>query len=195
MVWDHEVAGSNPVAPIFFGLRPKKLEQERSGTVEQVKETGLIACKGLSCGHLLTLLSSSEDRSWPSCSRNWRCIKERSLLADTVAGLTQDFPRGYGFLVDQLNRAALPIATNLAEGNGRFTKPDRKNFFTIARGSVQECIPLMEVARQRGLIDQSKHESLRADLETIAKMISGLINGLENRDGRQGCCRLDFSTA
>jgi len=97
--------------------------------------------------------------------------------------------------VDQLNCAALPIATNLAEGNGRFTKPDRKNFFTIARGSVQECIPLMEVARQRGLIDQSKHESLRADLETIAKMISGLINGLENRDGRQGCCRLDFSTA
>jgi len=44
---------------------------------------------------------------------------------------TETFPRGYYFLVDQLNRAALSIATNLAEGNGRFTKPDRKNFFTI----------------------------------------------------------------
>jgi four helix bundle protein len=30
------------------------------------------------------------------------------------------------------------IATNLAEGNGRFTKPDRRNFFTIARSSVRE---------------------------------------------------------
>lgn len=102
-------------------------------------------------------------------------------FADQIAELTQGFPRGFGFLADQLNRAALSIATNLAEGNGRFTKPDRKNFFTIARGSVQECVPLLEVARRRGLIDDTKHVSFRRDLETIAKMISGLINGLKNR--------------
>ena len=105
-------------------------------------------------------------------------------LADAIAALTQDFPRGFGFLTDQLNRAALSVATNLAEGNGRFTKPDRKNFFTIARGSVQECVPLLEVARRRGLIDPSKHGDLRQDLETIAKMLSGLINGLEKRDAQ-----------
>jgi hypothetical protein len=46
-------------------------------------------------------------------------------FADGVAALSERFPRGYGFLIDQLNRAALSIATNLAEGNGRFTKPDR----------------------------------------------------------------------
>jgi four helix bundle protein len=102
-------------------------------------------------------------------------------LADSIAELTQDFPRGFGFLADQMNRAALSIATNLAEGNGRFTKPDRKNFFTIARGSVQECVPLLEVARRRGLVDESKHEALRQELETIAKMISGLIGGLDKR--------------
>ncbi len=61
-------------------------------------------------------------------------------LADEVAALTQDFPRGYYFLTDQLNRAALSVATNLAEGNGRFTKPDRKNFFTIARGSARVAL-------------------------------------------------------
>ena len=102
-------------------------------------------------------------------------------LADEVAALTQDFPRGYYFLTDQLNRAALSVAANLAEGNGRFTKPDRKNFFTIARGSVQECVPLLEVARRRGLVDESRHAALRQELETIAKMISGLIKGLDNR--------------
>lgn len=53
-------------------------------------------------------------------------------FADEVVTLTESFPRGYGFLVDQLNRAAVSIATNLAESNGRFTKPDRRNFFTIA---------------------------------------------------------------
>jgi len=103
-------------------------------------------------------------------------------FADEVASLTESFPRGYGFLVDQLNRAALSIATNLAEGNGRFTKPDRRNFFTIARGSAQECVPLLEIARRRGLIEGPTALSLKDHLEVIAKMISGLITGLANRD-------------
>ena len=96
---------------------------------------------------------------------------------------TEGFPRGYGFLVDQLNRAALSIATNLAEGNGRFTKPDRRNFFTIARGSAQECVPLLEIARRRGLIQESASIALKDRLELIARMVSGLINGLDKRDG------------
>ena len=101
-------------------------------------------------------------------------------LASEVAALTEAFPRGYYFLTDQLNRAALSIATNLAEGNGRFTKPDRKNSL-IARVSVQECIPLLDVAYRRGLLDEVKHTAMRSELESIAKMIRGLINGLENR--------------
>jgi four helix bundle protein len=103
-------------------------------------------------------------------------------FADEITALTEAFPRGYGFLVDPLNRAALSIPTNLAEGNGRFTKPDRRNFFTIARGSAQECIPLIEVARRRGLIKETAALALRERLEVIAKMISGLINGLNKRD-------------
>jgi four helix bundle protein len=63
-------------------------------------------------------------------------------FADVVCTLTKCFPRGYFFLADQINRAALSIAANIAEGNGRFTKADRRNFFCIARGSVQECVPL-----------------------------------------------------
>jgi four helix bundle protein len=102
-------------------------------------------------------------------------------LADDVARLTEQFPRGYGFLVDQLNRAALSIAANIAEGNGRFTKPDRRNFFTIARGSVQECVPLIEVARRRGMVGDEAALALRERLEVVAKMISGLINGLDQR--------------
>ena len=104
-------------------------------------------------------------------------------FADEVATLTESFPRGYYFLVDQLNRAALSISTNLAEGNGRFTKPDRKHFFIIARGSVQECVPLLEIAKRRGFVQEQNAAELKAQLETIAKMISGLINGLDRRAG------------
>ena len=99
-------------------------------------------------------------------------------FADRVCQLTEQFPRGYGFLVDQLNRAALSIAANIAEGNGRFTKPDRKNFFGIARGSVQECVPLLELALRRGLLKPEEQTALKAQLEEIARMLSGLINGL-----------------
>jgi four helix bundle protein len=102
-------------------------------------------------------------------------------FADQSAGLRESFPRGYYFLTDQLNRAALSIATNLEEGNGRFTKPDRKNFFTIARGSVQECIPLIEVARRRGFVNDQVCAALRANLEEISRMLAGLISGLEHR--------------
>jgi four helix bundle protein len=102
-------------------------------------------------------------------------------FADGIAALAEKFPRGYYFLTDQLNRAALSVATNLAEGNGRFTKADRKNFFVIARGSAQECVPLIEVARRRGFLQDDQHGELRERLEEIARMISGLIRGLDNR--------------
>src|SRR5262249_54441318 len=83
-------------------------------------------------------------------------------FADRVCQETGTFSRGYGFLSDQLNRAALSIATNIAEGNGRFTKPDRRNFFGIARGSVQECVPLLELGRRRGLLSDATHASLKS---------------------------------
>ena len=71
---------------------------------------------------------------------------------------------------------------------------DRKNFFGIARGSVQrfgiahrpepvegECVPLLELARRRGLIDDAEQGKLKDDLEEIARMLSGLIAGLDKR--------------
>ena len=73
-------------------------------------------------------------------------------FADQVCSKTECFSRGYGFLTDQLNRAAPSIAANIAEGNGRFTKADRRNFFVIARGSIQECVPLLELAVRRNFL-------------------------------------------
>jgi four helix bundle protein len=102
-------------------------------------------------------------------------------FADAICTLTRDLPRGYFFLANQLNRAALSISANIAEGNGRFTKADRKNFFGISRGSVQECVPLLELAARQGLLGPQPHERLKADLEEIARMLSGLINGLDHR--------------
>lgn len=117
----------------------------------------------------------------PFAVENLKVHQKAVDFADEVLAATEAFPRGYGFLADQLNRASVSIAANLAEGNGRFTKPDRKHFFGITRGSIQECLLLLELAARRGLIDHTRHQELLVQLETIAKMTSGLIVGLQRR--------------
>ena len=102
-------------------------------------------------------------------------------FAERIATLTESFPRGYYFLADQLNRAALSIATNLVEGNGRFTAAERKSFFIIARATFQECVPLLELARPKAFLADAAQVDLCERIEVIAKMISGLINGLDKR--------------
>jgi four helix bundle protein len=103
-------------------------------------------------------------------------------FADKICELTSRFPRGFFFLANQMNRASLSISTNIAEGNGQFTKAERKHFFGIARGSVQECVPLLELAKRRSLVTSEADTHFRENLEEIAKMLSGLINGLEKRE-------------
>ena len=104
-------------------------------------------------------------------------------LSSGIYRLTASFPRSEQFgLTNQMRRASVSIASNIAEGNGRFTKADRRNFFGIARGSVQECVPLLELAQRRRLLTPEEHISLKESLEEIARMLSGLINGLENRE-------------
>jgi four helix bundle protein len=104
-------------------------------------------------------------------------------LAERVAGMTAGFPRGCWYLADQLNRASLSISLNIAEGNGRWTQADRKNFFGIARGSVHECVPLIELCRRRGILQDEVCDALSEELETIAKMLSGLIQRRQRPSG------------
>lgn len=97
-------------------------------------------------------------------------------FADKICELTKDFPKGTYYLADQLNRASLSISANIAEGNGRYHKADRINFFRIARGSAFECVPILEICFRRGLVDPAKSELLKKELEDISKMLSGLMN-------------------
>jgi four helix bundle protein len=106
-------------------------------------------------------------------------------LADSICVATAAFPRAYLFLAYQLNRAALSIAANLAEGNGRYTAADRRHFFTIARGSVQECVPLLELARRRNLLTTEAHGQMVAELEEISRMVAGLVRGVDRRKREQ----------
>jgi four helix bundle protein len=103
-------------------------------------------------------------------------------FAERVAVLTKNFPaHGHYHLVDQLRRASLSISLNIAEGNGRWHIKDRKNFWWIARGSVFECVPLLELCKREELISEDMWAELKVELEVLSKMLTALIKGTEKR--------------
>jgi four helix bundle protein len=102
-------------------------------------------------------------------------------LAVEISDLTDTFPRRTYHLQDQLNRASLSVAANLAEGNGRWHKRERRQFFYIARGSASECVPILEVCRRKGCVDDEIYGKLKDNIEEIVRMICGLVNGMDKR--------------
>ncbi|MFT6815819.1 MAG: four helix bundle protein [Sphingobacteriales bacterium] len=50
---------------------------------------------------------------------------------------------------NQLSRASFSIMLNIAEGSGRFSKPDKRNFFVIARGSSFECVAIFDFLKDQ----------------------------------------------
>jgi len=79
------------------------------------------------------------------------------------------------FLNNQLKRASLSIILNIAEGSGRSTKRDKKNFFIIARGSVFECTSIFDLLFTKKEIEIEKYNYFYNQLEEISKMLYGLI--------------------
>lgn len=86
-------------------------------------------------------------------------IDQKSVdFADQILAMTEPSPQRDAFLANQLNRASVSIAANPAEGTGRFTTPDRTHSFGIARGSIQECMPLLDYARRQEHLGSAAHK-------------------------------------
>ena len=88
-------------------------------------------------------------------------------------------PVGHYFLADQLKRAALSIAANVAEGSGRWHKNDKRNFYYFSRGSIFECVAILDVCIKNQLLDRRIVEQLKLELTEISKMLTKLIRSLD----------------
>jgi four helix bundle protein len=88
--------------------------------------------------------------------------------------LLQNVPKSFSAR-DQLDRASTSIALNLAEGNGKFTSPDRCRFFDIARGSALECAAALDVLVAKSLCTRQQIEPGKEELKRIVSMLVGLI--------------------
>ena len=80
---------------------------------------------------------------------------------------------------DQLERASNSMALNLAEGNGKFTGPDRCRFFDISRGSALECAAALDVVVAQGRFAVEVAQG-KERLRKIVSMLVGLIRANSN---------------
>jgi four helix bundle protein len=82
--------------------------------------------------------------------------------------------RGHAGLGDQLERASSSICLNIAEGCGRFARPEKAHFYLIARGSAMECAAILDVSLPRGLVTAAAHRHGRGLLTRIVQMLTRL---------------------
>ncbi|MBL0315735.1 MAG: four helix bundle protein [Flavobacteriales bacterium] len=80
---------------------------------------------------------------------------------------------------DQLKRASLSVALNIAEGSSRFTKPDRKNFLIIARGSLFECVVILEILKEQELMTAEDYNKFYKAGDELSRMIFAMIKNLQ----------------
>ncbi len=101
-------------------------------------------------------------------------------LVDEVYDVTDLFPRHeiYG-LTAQLRRAAVSIASNIAEGQARYSKPDFRHFLRQARGSLAEVQTQVLIALRRKYIPAARCEKIEDRIEEVARIMNGLIRSME----------------
>jgi len=94
----------------------------------------------------------------------------------------QAFPAHEKFgLTGQLQRAAVSIPSNIAEGAARRNTRELLQFLYIARGSLSELDTQLEISFRLEYLAKENYERIVLKLETISKMLSGLIGSLINR--------------
>ncbi len=100
-------------------------------------------------------------------------------LGISLCKVTQGFPKeeAYG-LTSQLRRAAVSIASNIAEGSRRSTDKDFRSFLYIAFGSGAELEVQILFAKDLGYVNEKEANQLLVNLEEIMKMLNAFIKTL-----------------
>lgn len=83
------------------------------------------------------------------------------------------------YVADQLGRASFSIILNIAEGSGKLLPNDRRNYFSIARGSVFESVAIMDVLHHEGRISQQVYEVNLKLADEISRLLYTMIRNLK----------------
>ena len=96
-------------------------------------------------------------------------------LADRIYGITATFPRSEVFgLSAQMQRAAVSVGSNIAEGAARNSKQEFYHFLGITNGSAAELHFQLDLASRRNMISDTELQEVQELLSEIMKMSSSL---------------------
>ncbi len=115
--------------------------------------------------------------------REFTFWKDAVLLAKDICILTRDFPPEERYaLGDQIRRASVSIASNIAEGSGRSSDSDFAHFLDIALGSSYEVETQIYIAEQLNYFSKEERQELIDRIRSIQRRISSFIKSI--REGR-----------
>jgi four helix bundle protein len=103
--------------------------------------------------------------------------KIRSLNAELIPWVLNK-QEAHPYLCDQLKRASLSAMLNLSEGTGRMGPQDKKQFYIRSRASIFECVSILQVMLDTGVIAPSDYEHYYEQYERVSKMMLGMIRNL-----------------
>jgi four helix bundle protein len=89
--------------------------------------------------------------------------------------------RGCASLRDQLERASSSVVLNVAEGCGRYARPEKAHFYLIARGSAMECLAAVSLLQARSLVSPEVYRRSRSLLTRIVAMLTRLATAMQVR--------------
>ena len=89
--------------------------------------------------------------------------------------------RDFG-LKDQMTRAAVSVASNIAEGAERDSQPEYIRFLHIAKGSAAELRTQVYIARRIEVLSESQARDLVKELKEISAMLQGLVKSIKEKD-------------
>ncbi|MFL6207384.1 MAG: four helix bundle protein [Pyrinomonadaceae bacterium] len=100
-------------------------------------------------------------------------------LVVRVYNLSKQFPKEELYsLTNQLRRAAVSIPANIAEGQGRRSKAEFRQFLGNARGSLLELDTHLELALRLNYLESIEHANVQEQLREVGRIINGLIRSL-----------------
>ena len=107
--------------------------------------------------------------------KNWKFGKKSIDLATMIYKLTSSFPKTemYG-LSSQIQRAAVSVSSNIAEGSVRFSAKEQVRFYEVAFGSLMEVISQTILAKKLNYISDENFIEIRSLTEEISRMLNAL---------------------
>ena len=107
--------------------------------------------------------------------------KSRALKLE-IRELVQSFPPEEKYrLTDQLIRSTRSVCTQIAEGHGRSTWPEKIRYCVIARGSLSEVLNHLIEAYDEGFIIEERLNHFKNKITEVEKLLNGYIKYLEKR--------------